>query len=98
MQLNQLIERRISLSKRNPLDRLEPTRHERICAAAAGSVAGKRTGARFEGCEMSADGGVLVLHGVERRLGGADRLARASSSGADISTSTTPSPSNGSSR
>jgi hypothetical protein len=39
-------------------------------------VAGKRVVARFDGGEMSSDGGVLLLREVERRLGIADRLAR----------------------
>jgi len=38
-------------------------------------VGGKRVAARFDGGEMSSDGGVLVLREVERRLGVADRLA-----------------------
>ena len=38
-------------------------------------VSGKRLVARFDGGEMSSDGGVLVLREVEERIGLADRLA-----------------------
>src|SRR3712207_399673 len=38
-------------------------------------VAGKRLVARFDGGQLSSDGGLLALREVERRLGIADRLA-----------------------
>jgi len=38
-------------------------------------VAGKELRARFDGGRLSSDGGVLVLRGIERRLGIGDRLA-----------------------
>ena len=38
-------------------------------------VAGKPIIARFDGGQLSSDGGVLALREVERRLGVADRLA-----------------------
>ena len=39
------------------------------------SVANKDITARFVGGRLSSDGGVLVLSGIERRLGLADLLA-----------------------
>lgn len=39
------------------------------------SVSGKRVVARFDGGEMSSDGGLLLLREVEGRIGLADRLA-----------------------
>jgi hypothetical protein len=39
------------------------------------AVAGKRLVARFDGGQLSSDGGLLALREVERRLGIADRLA-----------------------
>ena len=38
-------------------------------------VSGKKVVARFDGGELSSDGGLLVLREVEQRLGVADRLA-----------------------
>src|SRR4028119_1622616 len=38
-------------------------------------VGGKRPIARFDGGQLSSDGGLLALREVERRLGGAGRLA-----------------------
>ncbi len=38
-------------------------------------VAGKKLCARFDGGRLSSDGGVLVLRGIAKRLGIADRLA-----------------------
>ena len=38
-------------------------------------VAGKQIVARFDGGRLSSDGGLLVLHEIERRLEVADRLA-----------------------
>src|SRR5438034_4200259 len=39
------------------------------------SVAGKKLSVGFDGGQLSSDAGVLVLRGVERKLGLADRLA-----------------------
>ena len=39
------------------------------------TVAGKEIYARFDGGRLSADGGVLLLHGIEQGLGLADVLA-----------------------
>ena len=39
------------------------------------AVARKRVTAAFDGGRLSSDGGVLLLRGVERRLGLAERLA-----------------------
>ena len=41
-------------------------------------VAGKQIVARFDGGRLSSDGGLLVLHEIERRLEVADRLAACS--------------------
>ena len=38
-------------------------------------VGNKELRARFDGGRLSSDGGVLVLRGIERRLGIAERLA-----------------------
>jgi hypothetical protein len=49
-------------------------RHERT--AFSSPVAGKPVRAAFDGGRLTSDAGVLLLAGIERRLGIAERLAR----------------------
>ena len=68
---------RIRLRHSNPAGSGAHTRQGCICAAAARPITGRWPAliARFDGGQLSSDGGLLALREVKRRLGLAERLA-----------------------